>query len=62
MNGRVEITGAPGFVDRFRATLIPGLHEVRLAGESEPVSVVSTEAGEILAVPSGCITFTPEEP
>lgn len=49
----------PGFTDRFSATLIPGLHEVSSAPDVEPVSVVSTEAAEILAVKSRHV-FTPE--
>lgn len=49
---QVEIIGAPGFVDRFKAVLVPGLHEVSFAGDVEPVSVITTQAGELLAVPS----------
>lgn len=56
----VEIVGAPGFVDRFRADLIPGLHEIRICRDVEPASVVSTEAGEILAVQSRYVRIVGE--
>lgn len=40
----------------FRAVLIPGLHQVPSV-DGPPVSVISTEAGEILAVPSETVEF-----
>lgn len=54
MPQHVKVVGAPGYPEEFRAVLIPGLHEI--PGES-PVSVISTEAGEILAVPSESVQF-----
>lgn len=54
MAQEVEIIGAPGFVDRFRAAVIPGLDWIERAGE-EPVTVIVTEVGEILVVPAGSV-------
>ena len=59
MAQQVIVFKLPGYVDRFRATLIPGLHRIVSARGAEPVSVVSTEAGEVLAVESRHV-FTPE--
>jgi hypothetical protein len=56
---KVKVVGVPGYPDEFRATIIPGLHEVPQPGE-EPVTVISTEAGEILVVPSSSIEEVPE--
>lgn len=55
----VVIFKLPGFADRFRATLIPGLHRVPTPDTERLVSVVSTEAGELMAVASRNV-FTPE--
>lgn len=49
---RVEIVGAPGYVDGFRATLVPGLHEFQAGPDAPKMSVVVTDAGETLAIPS----------
>jgi hypothetical protein len=49
---KVVVTGAPGFPEPFRATIVPGLHEVLMAGAEEPVTVLSTEAGELIVVDS----------
>jgi hypothetical protein len=59
MAPQVVVFKHPGFVDRFKATLIPGLHKISSAPDVDPVSVVSTEAGEVLAVQSRHV-FTPE--
>jgi transcription antitermination factor NusG len=56
---KVEINGAPGFVDQFKATLIPGLHKVE-ATYGMPVSIVSTEAGETLAIESKYVRIVPQ--
>lgn len=59
----VKITGAPGFVDGFIATLIPGLHEIPSTSPAEgPVTIISTSAGEVLAVPSVFVSLTEESP
>lgn len=58
----VEINNAPGYVDRFEAILIPGLHEFRVADDQEPVSVVTTEVDDIHVVPSRCVRFTDWRP
>ena len=54
----VIVTRHAGWPEQKPATLIPGLHEIPLAGE-DPVTVVSLENGEIHAVPSWSV-FTPE--
>lgn len=59
MAQQVVVFKHPGFTDRFRAILIPGLHKVSSPPGAEPVSVISTEAGEVLAVQSRHV-FTPE--
>lgn len=56
MPQHIKVVGAPGYPEEFRAVLIPGLHEVPQPGEA-PVSVISTEAGELLAVPSDTVEF-----
>lgn len=55
MAQRVKIVGAPGFTEEFRAVIIPGLHMVPQTGSREPVTVISTEAGELLCVPSSTV-------
>lgn len=57
MAQQIVVTPHAGQPERFRATLIPGLHKI--SSRDEVVSVVSTEAGEVLAVPSRNV-FTPE--
>lgn len=57
---QVEITGAPGFVDNFKATLVSGLHRVGTV-DGQPVTVVTTEVGEYLAVPSKHVRLIPQE-
>lgn len=52
MTRKVEITGAPGYVDGFKATLVPGLDHVQVSANAPEVSVVVTDAGETLAIPS----------
>lgn len=59
MPQHVKIVGAPGYVEEFRAVLIPGLHEVPAVDDRGPVSVISTEAGELLVVPSRFVEFVP---
>lgn len=54
MAQRVKIVGLPGYVEEFRAVIIPGLHRVPQPGE-QPVTVISTEAGELLCVPSSTV-------
>lgn len=56
MPQHVKVVGAPGYPEEFRAVLIPGLHDIPQP-DGPPVSVISTEAGEILAVPSESIRF-----
>lgn len=55
MARKVEIVGAPGFVDRFPATVIPGLERVNGFGDRGDLTVVSTAAGELLVVPSSTV-------
>lgn len=55
---KLVIVEHKGFPQRFKATLIPGLHKVDQPGE-DPVTVISTEAGDVIAVPSRYV-FTPE--
>lgn len=52
MTRKVEIVGAPGYVDGFKATLVPGLDKVQVSDDAPVVSVVVTDAGETLAIPS----------
>lgn len=59
MEQQIVIFKLPGFVDRFKAELIPGLHLVPSCDDGREVSVVLTEAGETLAVNSRNV-FTPE--
>lgn len=48
---RAQLVGCPGYEDGYRCTVIPGLHEIPRPG-GEPVTVISTEAGDLLCVPS----------
>ena len=59
MGQQVIIADHPGYVERYKATVIPGLHEIQCAQDVEPSTVVTTEAGEILVVRSRHV-FTPE--
>lgn len=54
----VVLFGHVGYADGFKATLIPGLHKIP-SDSGGDVSVISTEAGEVLAVKSRNL-FTPE--
>lgn len=56
MPQHVKVVGAPGYPEEFRAVLIPGLHDIPSA-TGDSVSVISTEAGEVLAVPSESVQF-----
>ena len=55
----ILIVGAPGYVDRFEAKVIPGLHRITTPRNDGPVTVIATKAREILAVPSRFL-FTPD--
>ena len=55
MSDKVKVSGAPGYAD-FQATVIPGLDRVRYCETGEYMSVVSTQEGELLAIPSRCVT------
>lgn len=57
MAQKVQIVGAPGFVNKFRATLVPDMHEIQAGPGCPVVSIISTEAGELLAVPSDSVEF-----
>lgn len=54
----VIVTPHTGHPEEFRAVLTPGLHEITLSS-GEAFSVITTEAGEVLAVPSRNV-FTPD--
>lgn len=56
----VKVVGAPGYVDEFRAKIVPGLQEFRVADDQEPVTVVMDKGGDIHVVPSRCVQFTEE--
>lgn len=57
MAQHVEVNGAPGFVDHFKAVLIPGLdHLKNIRNHAEEVAVVLTEAGDLHVVPSSTVT------
>ncbi len=58
----VKIVGAPGFVNEFRATAVPGMESIRASDSTELVAIIVTEAGEYLAVPARCVrpAETPE--
>ncbi len=63
MNGKVKIVDAPGYVKEFRATVIAGLHEVRVTEDQEFVTVVSDAQNDIHVVPSRCVhEVGPNEP
>lgn len=51
----VEIVGAPGFVDRFRARLIPGLDHVPAVDGRGDLAVITTEVGDIHVVPASTV-------
>lgn len=60
MAQHVVVHKLPGYTDEFKAVVIPGLHKIPTPGSPDRlVTVISTEAGELLAVESRHI-FTPE--
>jgi hypothetical protein len=52
MARRVKVNGVPGYTEAFRATVIPGLDRVPGVDGRGDLAVISTEAGELLVVPS----------
>lgn len=54
----VVIVDHPGYVSRYHADLVPGMHRAGV-DNNEPVTVVITEAEEYLAVQSRHV-YTPE--
>jgi hypothetical protein len=59
-SNKITLVGAPGFADGFEAWIIPGLNGVEQHGE-EPVSVITTDVGDIHVVPASTVRF-PEKP
>lgn len=58
MNQKIILVDHPGYTSRYEGFLIPGLHRAGTDND-EPVSVIGTEAGDVLAVKSRHL-FTPE--
>lgn len=58
MSQKIILVDHPGYVARYEGRLVPGLHRAG-TDNNEPVSVISTEAGDVLAVKSRHL-FTPE--
>ena len=52
-----EINGLAGYPDGYKVTIIPGLHRMDLPTAEDLISVASTEAGELLVVPSKYVTL-----
>lgn len=55
----VVVYKARGYVDRYLAKVIPGLHRFPAVDGRGDLTVLTTEAGDILVVPSRNV-FTPE--
>lgn len=60
MPQHVKVVGAPGYVEEFRAVLVPGLHKVPAVDGRGPLSVLCTEVGEYHVVPSANVQFVEE--
>lgn len=58
MPQHVKVVGAPGFVEEFRAILIPGLHKIPAVDGRGELSVVTTEVGDIHVIPSKHVELT----
>lgn len=58
MSTQIVVVDHPGYVPRYHAFLIPGLHAVGSV-DGEPTTVIGTEAGDVLAVRSRHV-YTPE--
>ena len=58
MSDKVKVSGVPGYAD-FQATVIPGLGQIQGVDGRGDLAVVSTEEGELLVVPSRCVTPIP---
>lgn len=54
MAQKVKIVGLAGYPEDFRAVIIPGLHRIPRPGDVDQ-SVISTEAGELMCVPSDAV-------
>lgn len=49
---RVKVRGLDGYTEEFTATVIPGLERVPAGAVADDLAIISTEAGELLAVPA----------
>lgn len=59
MSQTVIVFRAPGHEDEFRATLVPGLHEIVAVDSRGPLTVVADAEGDVFVIPSRHV-FTPE--
>lgn len=55
MAREVEIIGAPGYVDRFRAFVVPGLDRVPAVDDRGDLAVLYTEVGDYHVVPASTV-------
>lgn len=58
MSQKIVVVDHAGYIPRYHAELVPGLHRAG-TDDDQPVSVIITEAGDILAVKSRHV-YTPE--
>lgn len=49
---RVKVRGLPGYTNEFQAVVVPGLDRVPAVDDRGDLAIISTEAGELLAVPA----------
>jgi len=57
---RVKVRGLDGYTEEFTATVIPGLERVpagAVADDRGDLAIISTEAGELLAVPADSLEY-----
>lgn len=58
MSQKIVIVDHPGYVERYEGFVVPGLHGVGDV-DGNPATIVTTEAGDYLAVHSRHV-YTPE--
>lgn len=55
MANEVTVVGAPGYVEHFKAKVIPGLGNIPARGSRGNLAVITWGDGELAAVPANCV-------
>jgi hypothetical protein len=55
MANEITVVGAPGYLEHFRAKLIPGLGDMPARDDRGNLAVITYGDGELTVVPSSCV-------